>query len=353
MQKDNKLTGNLPLITIAVIAYNQEKYVKEAIDGALSQTYSPLEVIFSDDCSTDRTFDIMEDVKRSYVGPHNLVTNRNDENLGVCAHVNRVAALAKGELLVMAAGDDVSESIRVETVCREWLASGRPSAVHSQWYDIDARGKLICCESEGNKTPNDNMFKWTDAYFREHIRLNYYGFVGATFSYSLSDVFKNYPPLDEKMVNEDQVLPTRAALENGILVISDKLVRYRRHENNLYNSIRNDQTIDVLGAEKRQKLNRQRRIIRYKAHLIDFGISGARNAAQQSLPKISAELQSQIRVLNVLVDWWDLPIFRRIFAFCSIVLPFGNRGERKWAAKRLIPRFLFLFRQRVSTKRTE
>ena len=42
-----------PLVTFALFAYNQEKYIREAVEGAFAQTYAPLEIILSDDCSTD------------------------------------------------------------------------------------------------------------------------------------------------------------------------------------------------------------------------------------------------------------------------------------------------------------
>jgi len=43
-------------VTFALFAYNQEKYIREEVEGAFSQTYQPLEIIWSDDCSSDRTF---------------------------------------------------------------------------------------------------------------------------------------------------------------------------------------------------------------------------------------------------------------------------------------------------------
>jgi len=52
------MTNTKPLITFALFAYNQERFIREAVQGAFSQTYSPLEIIMSDDCSKDRTFDI-------------------------------------------------------------------------------------------------------------------------------------------------------------------------------------------------------------------------------------------------------------------------------------------------------
>ena len=69
-----------PLITFALFAYNQERFIREAVEGAFSQTYSPLEIILSDDCSPDRTFEIMKEMAAEYTGPHTIVLNRNEKN---------------------------------------------------------------------------------------------------------------------------------------------------------------------------------------------------------------------------------------------------------------------------------
>ncbi len=115
-----------PLVTFSLIAYNQEQYIREAIEGALSQTYSPLEITLSDDCSPDGTFAIMEELAASYEGPHKVILNRNEKNLGLARHVNVVMDMAQGEWIVFAAGDDVSLSSRVSTTMG--LASKHPTA---------------------------------------------------------------------------------------------------------------------------------------------------------------------------------------------------------------------------------
>ncbi|MDP2083917.1 MAG: glycosyltransferase family A protein [Gemmobacter sp.] len=101
-------TPDRPLVTFALFAYNQENYIREAVEGAFSQTYSPLEIILSDDCSSDRTFEIMEEMAREYQGPHLLKVRTASKNAGIGAHVNLVAGLSQGEIIVFAAGDDVS-----------------------------------------------------------------------------------------------------------------------------------------------------------------------------------------------------------------------------------------------------
>jgi len=109
-------TPDRPLVTFALFAYNQEKYIREAVEGAFSQTYSPLEIILSDDCSTDRTFEIMEEMAREYKGLHKVVARRQRENSGLFKHFISVFAIANGAITVVAAGDDYSLPERADQV---------------------------------------------------------------------------------------------------------------------------------------------------------------------------------------------------------------------------------------------
>ncbi len=51
-----------PLLSFLVTSFNQEKYIAEAVDGDFTQTYSPLEIIVSNDNSRDRTFEIAQEM---------------------------------------------------------------------------------------------------------------------------------------------------------------------------------------------------------------------------------------------------------------------------------------------------
>ena len=70
-----------PLASLCVITYNQEKFVAEAVKAALSQSYRPLEVILSDDASSDDTFKIMSTLENQYDGNLKIVLNRNKSKL--------------------------------------------------------------------------------------------------------------------------------------------------------------------------------------------------------------------------------------------------------------------------------
>ncbi len=91
-------THESPLVTFALLSYNQERFTKEALEGVCAQTYSPLEIVISDDCSSDRTFSIISEMVDVYQGPHAIISNRNRKNLGIGANINRVMELTRAEL---------------------------------------------------------------------------------------------------------------------------------------------------------------------------------------------------------------------------------------------------------------
>jgi glycosyltransferase involved in cell wall biosynthesis len=131
-----------PLVTFALFAYNQEKYIREAVEGAFSQTYEPLEIILSDDCSSDRTFEIMKEMAAGYKGPHRVIARKTQTNRGSLLHVSEVAEIAEGELLILAAGDDVSKANRSDVLVTAWQETGA-WGLCSRFDRIDASGLML------------------------------------------------------------------------------------------------------------------------------------------------------------------------------------------------------------------
>ena len=112
----SSLSGAVPrgtLVSFSLFSYNQEKFIREAVEGAFAQTYEPLEIILSDDCSTDGTFPIMQEMAAAYRGPHRVRAVQTPQNLGVMQHVLMRGREAAGDIVVVAAGDDISLPERV------------------------------------------------------------------------------------------------------------------------------------------------------------------------------------------------------------------------------------------------
>ena len=88
-------------VTFALLCYNQEKFIREALRGAFRQDYQPLEILISDDHSTDASFDILREEVANYSGPRTVRLVRNGENLGF-ENFARTAEAASGEFLIRA-----------------------------------------------------------------------------------------------------------------------------------------------------------------------------------------------------------------------------------------------------------
>ena len=102
------MQNEFPLVSLCILTYNQERYIRETVEGTLSQDYQNLEIIISDDNSTDSTFQIIKEISDCYLGPHRLIINQNNSNLGIVEHVNKVIFdLSHGAYIMLSGGDDV------------------------------------------------------------------------------------------------------------------------------------------------------------------------------------------------------------------------------------------------------
>ena len=91
----------MPLFSVMVPCFEQEEIVAECTLSLLNQDFNDVEFLISDDCSSDKTWDVIN----GFNDPR-LIKIRQIANLGSSAHANELLALAKGDFLVHLAGDD-------------------------------------------------------------------------------------------------------------------------------------------------------------------------------------------------------------------------------------------------------
>jgi glycosyltransferase involved in cell wall biosynthesis len=218
-----------PLVSVVLIAFQQECFIRDAVHSLLAQDYSPLQIVLSDDCSSDRTFDIITEIARNYSGPHLLVLNRNPVNFGahgIGLHVNRAIALANGELIVFAAGDDVSVPHRVSRLVKTWLEAGSPQgSIHSAVEIISPKGTRSADVVHG-KTDFGNQT------IIQCIETGAAGVLGASHAITRG-VYEKFGPLPQGVLFEDRAFAFRSLLIGKILYCHEPLVQYRQHEANL------------------------------------------------------------------------------------------------------------------------
>jgi len=216
-----------PLVSFCLFTYNQENFIEEALDGALRQTYSHLEIIISDDCSTDRTYDIIKGLLKDYNGPHQIILNRNESNIGLVEHVNKVLYdISNGEYVVMAAGDDISLPNRVEESINFILKQEEEIVALSSSREIINENSELS-KNQRQDTENNIIFDGSYYYSKDYKHVN-----GPTRVLSRK-LINAFPKLNTNCNTEDTTFLLRAFLYGNVALLKDKLIKYRIHENNL------------------------------------------------------------------------------------------------------------------------
>jgi glycosyltransferase involved in cell wall biosynthesis len=219
---------NRPLVSFTIFTFNQEDLVREAIDGALAQSYQPLEVIISDDCSSDATYDVILSAVSGYRGPHTIRLNRNSVNLGLGAHVALVHAMAQGSVIVHAAGDDVSLPFRVSRIMEEYLRQpSRSVLIESNAFVINDAGDVV---GTYHKDRASGVYETLNPWQKVTAG------GGATYAIS-RDLIDCFDPIPADFIAEDGLLNVRANLLSGVLYIAEPLMKYRVSDRGMWNQM--------------------------------------------------------------------------------------------------------------------
>ncbi len=146
----------MKLFSIILTNYNQEKFVFDAIDSILSQDYSKIELIITDDCS--KTFD--EKKIRKYIEKNGKIESIefviNKENVGTVKTINKALKIAKGDFILVFAADDVLYNSKViSNFVKEFDKSKKINIITSQAYMCDKKLKY----TEDNKFVNEKKIK--------------------------------------------------------------------------------------------------------------------------------------------------------------------------------------------------
>ena len=100
---------SLPLVSICIPVYNGELYILKTLSSALNQTYKNLEIIIFDNCSTDKTAEIIKTFKDSRITYH-----LNDKNYGILINSLKCLEAANGEFIKLLSADDLLKPNAIE-----------------------------------------------------------------------------------------------------------------------------------------------------------------------------------------------------------------------------------------------
>jgi hypothetical protein len=130
-----------PLISIAIPVYNGANYLAEAIDSALAQTYSPIEILVINDGSTDQ-----EATRKVAIGYGDRIRYFEKKNGGVASALNLAIREMKGEWFSWLSHDDLFLPEKTQKQV-EYLSKSPAEIVYGDYSLIDENGDVIAGES--------------------------------------------------------------------------------------------------------------------------------------------------------------------------------------------------------------
>lgn len=131
-----------PLVSIVMPNYNCEKYISQAINSILRQTFRDFELIIVDDGSTDSSWEI---IRRFAQEDSRIVAMRNDNNIKICKTLNRGILIAQGKYIARMDSDDVAHADWLEKIMlfMEAKENAHVGVCGANFYMIDHNAKRI------------------------------------------------------------------------------------------------------------------------------------------------------------------------------------------------------------------
>jgi glycosyltransferase involved in cell wall biosynthesis len=212
------MSKNQPRLSIGLPVYNGEKFLKEAIESLLAQTFADFELIICDNASTDKT----EEICRTYATKDERIRYyRNERNIGCAPNFNRVFELSTGEYFKWAAYDDLHAPDFISR-CIEILDKD-PSIIlcHSQAYLIDENSDILRTYDIKLKTDSPKPQERFHELLTKHLCYQCYGVIRAS-------ALRITPPMGSYGFG-DGILLSRLGILGKFYEIGDRLFFARVH----------------------------------------------------------------------------------------------------------------------------
>jgi glycosyltransferase involved in cell wall biosynthesis len=223
------LAGDDSVISILMAAYNGEKYIKEQLDSLMKQTFQDFTIIIQDDCSQDKTLQIIESYSKAH--PNRISFSTNKKNTGSPKHTFFNLLLHhKDDYIMLCDQDDIWNRDKIEITFNEMK---RMEKIHGQETPILVHTDLTVVDNNLNLI-NKSYRKMLDANY-SRTRLNHLlsqnTLTGCTaiMNRSLCNLIISEP---KYCVMHDWWIVLVASCFGVISSLDVQTVQYRQHDNN-------------------------------------------------------------------------------------------------------------------------
>jgi len=212
--------NNAPKISIGMPVFNGELYIADAIESVLNQTFSDLELIISDNASSDTTQEICE----AYAKKDNRIRYiRQSKNVGAAGNFNYTFEVAKGEYFAWLAHDDLIKEKYLEACLKVLEHNDSVVLCFSKTKFIDEHGEFICdYEYSAEVQDDDTTKRFVEMISASHIVVEVFGLIR-------SDILAKSKKIASFMTS-DFVLLSELLLYGKFYELPDYLFYHREHK---------------------------------------------------------------------------------------------------------------------------
>jgi glycosyltransferase involved in cell wall biosynthesis/2-polyprenyl-3-methyl-5-hydroxy-6-metoxy-1,4-benzoquinol methylase len=221
-----------PKVSVIMSVYNGEKYLREAIESILNQTFTDFEFVIVNDGSTDNSLEIL----KSYDDERIRVIN-NEKNIGLTKSLNKALKVARGEYIARQDADDVSLPDRFEEQMKYFERYPEVALLGTSIYLIDENGKIVGKRIVLAKPSIKDLFKG-----------NQFNHGSVMFKKEVINQLGGYNELIR--YSQDYELWLRIAKHCEVRNLTQLLYNFRSHDENIGFKNRGDSALYFLLAQK-------------------------------------------------------------------------------------------------------
>lgn len=225
-------------VDILLATYNGEKYLQEQIESILNQTYTNFRLLISDDCSSDKTLEIIEEYAKR---DNRIVIFKNEENLGIVRNFEFLMCQVTSKYFMFSDQDDIWKKDKIEKSVDK-IEEGY-GLVYTDLEVVDNNLEVMY-ESYWKLKGFDKKVRRYSNF--DSLYLNNY-ITGCTVISKKEYIEKVLPiPKNTSYVLHDYWLPIIVSQEAKLGYIDEPLIKYRQHKNNKIGSKKKSDSLNSL-----------------------------------------------------------------------------------------------------------
>jgi glycosyltransferase involved in cell wall biosynthesis len=207
-------------VSVCVASYNGERYIEEQLRTILAQLSAADELIVCDDCSRDRTCDIVRAIGDARVRLHTF-----DANVGHVRNFERAIAASRGEIILLADQDDAWEPDKLERILGVFDAQPDVLMIHHAMTTMDGEGRSLQAIWNPQREGRPRRLPFV---LRQWVKCRVSG-CALAFRRSLLDIVMPFP---SGVYAHDHWFAIAGAIRAPLYLMAQPLVRYRLHGGN-------------------------------------------------------------------------------------------------------------------------